>query len=264
MGRAPRRAARAVAGPCGDAPRAHERRCALKNVGHGRRRTVAAPITYGCRRFLAAVRDVRDDLLRRRRLRPQHRCAGFVAGRMDVRTDGHIVGGRGTCMPLRVHMHMHMCMHMHMHMHMCNVNVNVDVGVQACTTCLTVSMRTAAPPRHASAACAAASATGDSLAPTPASPSPSSPPLAITLGYPRLSSSHRLLLHSLSLSPSSPTSVTQLSPTHPPALSIDPRPHAHLHPRPRCLCRGCGALYCARESSTKTRSFSSGCCSCLC
>ena len=27
MGRAPRRAARAVAGPIGDAPRAHERRC---------------------------------------------------------------------------------------------------------------------------------------------------------------------------------------------------------------------------------------------
>ena len=31
-----------------------------------------------------------------------------------------------------------------------------------------------------------------------------------------------------------------------------------------CLCRGCRALYCARESSAKTRPFSSGCCRCLC
>ena len=31
-----------------------------------------------------------------------------------------------------------------------------------------------------------------------------------------------------------------------------------------CLCRGCRALYCARESSARTRSFSSGCCRCLC
>eukprot|EP00964_Phaeocystis_antarctica_P132567 scaffold96682_cov56-Phaeocystis_antarctica.AAC.2 len=46
------------------------------------------------RRFLAAVRDLREDLLGRRRLRPQHRWAGFMVGRMGMRTDGQMVGGR--------------------------------------------------------------------------------------------------------------------------------------------------------------------------
>ena len=42
---------------------------------------------------LAAVRDLREDL-GRRRLRPQHRWAGFMVGRMGMRTDGQMVGGR--------------------------------------------------------------------------------------------------------------------------------------------------------------------------
>ena len=90
------------------------------------------------------------------------------------------------------------------------------------------------------------------------SPSPSPSPPLLSSPSPPLTLTLTLITHlGHTLAP---------SPTHPPTLSIDPRPHSLMFPpsRLRCLCRGCGALYCARESSTKTRSFSSGCCSCLC